>query len=88
LIVQTPAEVMLCWTSGSQQQHTELDTNRQTDTTRQEMKEVDIFLNKFTFYSPKLAELDSCMVTLTAIAESDQLEQHDRFYEEKNATHT
>ena len=47
------------------------------------MKKMYIFPNVFIFYSPKLAELDSCIVTFTAIAEFVQLEQHDRFYEEE-----
>ena len=49
---------------------------------------MNILLKNFTFHSPKLAELDSCMVTLTAIAESVQLKQHDRFYQEECNTHS
>ena len=52
------------------------------------MKEVYIFLKNFPFHSPKLAELESCMVTLTAIAKSVQIKQHDRFYQEECNTHS
>ena len=46
-----------------------------------------IFLKALIFYSPKLAELDSCIVTFTAITESARLRQHDRFCEEECNTH-